>query len=74
MKPTKADTMLPVAHNVKDQPLLEHLSFGQVFAIRKVGKHTFQISEECDGYFGMDLTRAELRDLAAEIKKVADAP
>jgi len=52
--------------------ILEKLDFGHVLIISPIGNGMFEVSEACDYYYSVDLTAAELLQLAEEIKALAE--
>lgn len=44
---------------------------GRIFSIEKLPDGTFDIREECDGYFSLRFTAEEVRELAAELVAVS---
>lgn len=56
-----------------DTTLLKRLEEGRIFSIERTDiPDVFCVGEECDRYFAINLTRDELRQLAAEILDIAN--
>ena len=55
------------------ESILGRLEDERVFGITETAEG-FQVYEECDRYFSVTLTRAELLQLAEEIKRIATPP
>jgi hypothetical protein len=64
--------MRPCERQVKDT-ILDTLFHNHVVEIRPDGDG-FRITEQCDGWYHVYLSRDELRELAAELRALTDAP
>ena len=53
--------------------VLEYLSDRNVFSIHKNGNVTFTVTERCDFYYDVDLTKEQMLQLAEEIKALAES-
>lgn len=55
-----------------DESVLNYLDSERVLTITRNDDGTFNVTEHCDDFFGVDLTADELRELAAELIALAD--
>jgi hypothetical protein len=53
--------------------MLDQLDKGRIFSIERHGE-IFRITEGCDNYFWIDVTKEELYELGQEIKNIALSP
>lgn len=57
---------------MEDDSILEMLEVARVVAIARDGDH-FVATEQCDEWFKVELSRDDLRTLAAELVALADS-
>lgn len=53
--------------------ILDHLSNKNVFRIEKNSDGAFRVTENCDYWYGVDLTKEQMLQLAEEIKALAES-
>ena len=54
------------------EPILPQLRERQIFSIERTESGHFVLQEECDNYFDVELTPQDLKNLAAELVRLAD--
>lgn len=53
-----------------EQPILDKLSDAGIFSVTKENSGSFTLTEECDRYFTVSLTPAELMQLTVELRQL----